>query len=489
MSSTLDQQFENKLSDMNITTRRLTGLSKKKMALDVEQLHLTEEATSLLVESILSKDEEMDVISMLNFADELGGMSSLTGFFTSTQMGKREPRYLSTTPPLSPVPFAVEHNRPPYASTGDGVNIETVRLLDAERLNKVNLIDGMEHNMHADGKNESFGREASDEGQASQARLAGVTNLDLNRPEVVDPIDPIDLIHDSGAAPLTQAIHDAKTTTMTPTDGGLREGDGRDGRVVTPTGDEGVKTDSDAEIETDDEGSDKSSNDEENKANKYMNQTTAANRLAQIDDLLHHLNTDSATLADTVKTLENSLEFSYKEIADLKRENANLKQKLGSLETEDKRTQFQVRDVAEKLDRLDSITKKKNLIFDGVQESEGRREETDKVIGRLFDQLQVGKGIEFEACYRVGPYSKSRPRSILVSFNRQSDRDLVYSRRMDLNRTADFQRVWMNEDISPASRRKREIIKLISREARDQGTSNTMSKTLTTFPPHYTRRP
>ena len=34
-----------------------------------------------------------------------------------------------------------------------------------------------------------------------------------------------------------------------------------------------------------------------------------------------------------------------------------------------------------------------------------------------------------------------------MSFEKQSDRDLIYSKRFELKRTADFQRIWLNEDL------------------------------------------
>ena len=77
--------------------------------------------------------------------------------------------------------------------------------------------------------------------------------------------------------------------------------------------------------------------------------------------------------------------------------------------------------------------------------------------------------MNFEACYRLGPYKSGRTRPILVCFERQCDRDLIYSRRMDLKRLTDFQHVWINEDLNPASKRKRNMIKLITRDTQEQG--------------------
>ena len=95
------------------------------------------------------------------------------------------------------------------------------------------------------------------------------------------------------------------------------------------------------------------------------------------------------------------------------------------------------------------LTKKKNLIFEGVTEVDGRRENVDKMVGAIFDQLNIAKGINYDACYRVGPYLKSRARPILVSFEKCADHDAIYSRKMDLKKTKDFQNIWVNEDLGP----------------------------------------
>ena len=115
------------------------------------------------------------------------------------------------------------------------------------------------------------------------------------------------------------------------------------------------------------------------------------------------------------------------------------------------------------------MTKKKNLIVEGIPETEGKRENVEKTVGDLFDQLEVDKGINFEACYRIGSFNASRPRPILVSFDRQTDRDLIYARRFDLRKTRNYQRVWVNEDLGPAEKRKRGLIQMISKQAQQQG--------------------
>ena len=98
-------------------------------------------------------------------------------------------------------------------------------------------------------------------------------------------------------------------------------------------------------------------------------------------------------MGETVKELVESPEFSHKEVTDPKKEKADLKRALGNLETEDKRTQFQTQDITDQVDKLDTATncKKKNLFIESIPEQEGRMEEVEKVIGAIFDQMNLNK--------------------------------------------------------------------------------------------------
>ena len=189
----------------------------------------------------------------------------------------------------------------------------------------------------------------------------------------------------------------------------------------------------------------------------------------RLDGIVYKLANKSDKLSATVRALEHSLEFSQNEVDKLKAENAKLKQTLGLIEMEDRRTQFQVKSAEDKIDRLETLTKKKNLSIEGLPEVEGGREDVERSVCDLLDHLTVNKRINFDACYRIGPYNKNKTRPIMVCFEKQADRDLIYSKRMDLKKTANHQKVWINEDLGALSKRKKNIMRLISREAQLQG--------------------
>ena len=194
-----------------------------------------------------------------------------------------------------------------------------------------------------------------------------------------------------------------------------------------------------------------------------------AAKLETVEGFMEKIDKRSLSLTKTVRDLEDSLTFSQQQIDDLRKENAELKKQVGVIEMEDRRTQFQVKSVEGKLDKLETASKKKNLLVEGIPEKADRKEVAENTIGELFDQIGVDKGINFDACFRLGPYNKNKARPILISFERQTDRDMIYSRRFELKKTKDFQRVWLNEDMGPLSKRRRGIIQHITKEAQRQG--------------------
>ena len=109
-----------------------------------------------------------------------------------------------------------------------------------------------------------------------------------------------------------------------------------------------------------------------------------------------------------------------------------------------------------------------------------RRNKWRKQSATYLTSWHFGKGINFEACYHVGPFSEEHTRPVLVSFDKQADRDLVNAKRLDLKRTRDFQWVWINEDLGSASKRKRDIIRLITKQAHMQGIDCKTGSTIST---------
>ena len=459
----------------NITIRKGPGFKRPNMAAPSRYLDHND---SLFIDSILSQDETEDVVTMLTMADELEGGSQLPSFYTSSQMGGKNQQRRPSSPPLSPILS--------FRSTTTGRIPTCYEKGDNEQQQEsINELTSQVHSMielDLNRRNISGIGEDLIEGRRGPGSVPDSMNDDALNPDVTIFNVGKGSAGKEGVTKGDVSIGDATTitTTITPTlsgQGGESTRSERGGEVETESTHERADGKVDGEGDDSSTGSspDKVSDDDQGKGNGGLPNHSCsspqeiAEKFRSVDAILLSMEGKSSTLSTTVRSLESSLEFSQNEILQLKKENADLMQKLGSLETEDRRTRFQVNTVEDKLDRLETSTKKKNLIFEGVPEIEGRREDVDNSVGKLFDQLAITDRVNFEACYRVGTYRAGRVRPILVAFERQMDRDLIYSKRFDLKRTKDFQKVWINEDLGPASKKKREMIRLIAREAKLQG--------------------
>ena len=87
---------------LNITKRKVSGRMGPKMAGPGKDIEFGDEGQSF-IDSILSREETEDVLSMMLGADESLDGLQLPSFCTSSQMGGKNPLRRPTTPPLSPL--------------------------------------------------------------------------------------------------------------------------------------------------------------------------------------------------------------------------------------------------------------------------------------------------------------------------------------------------------------------------------------------------
>ena len=434
---------------------------KYNMALEDKLERGPRSGNSILIDSILSQDETKDIVSMMIMAEEYTDYNRLPSFCTSSQTGGRDPTRRPKSPPLSPLSLPKvtaqgtwqgsnmsEVGRDSDKMTTDGRKTE---MQVVQTLNLRNSFDVLSI-MDAEGDYASYKEvgnlpnlATSRNGENDVERASSIVEGDLNGDGAIDT----DLVAKAGNLDTTIRDGDIKVDDMNG-DGG---GGGGDGGADSDDEEKGGQGEGDGDKGAAERGD-------------YLEMFA---KLESVDSVIGKMDKRSVLLNKAVQSLIDSLQFSQSEIVDLKKENAALKKRMDDLETEDKRAQYQVNLADEKIDRIETFTKKKNLILEGIPEVQGGKEIVEKTMCTMFDQLAVNNGINFEACYRVGPFNKHRTRPILVTFEKQSDRDMIYAKRMDLKRTADFQRVWINEDLGAISKRKRGLIRLISKEAQSQG--------------------
>ena len=482
MSSVYERRLLDYLEKDNVTLRRGSNQKKDKMASTHIETDLQRDG-SLFFDSILSLDETKDVLSMLIMADEHKEGEKLPSFYTSTQTGGRLPPIRPNSPPLSPLGVPNQG----YDYKGDEGS-ETLKV----------GVDNQVKTGHA------TPHESKEPGRLS-GRSASIENLGTRDDSEWPRVRAGSLPESADAAPSNEdsdvtnvslendllTIRDVRTVTKEScyARGEVIDPESKAGEIGSrrvaddPEREEvGGSEDGDSVNSGERGGARAVSEDSESVLSDVSNkdhfgalfegeQWGADEKIKIINGLISRLDNKTTKLDVEVQELKHSLEFSQQEVDILKQENKKLKDRMGLLETEDKRTQYQVTSVEDKVDRLETIGKKKNLLFEGVPEKDGGREDTEKTVSDIFDQLAVNKSIDLEACYRVGPYNnnKLQPRTILISFGKQADRDGIYAKRMDLKHTERYQRVWVNEDLGPISKRKRNVIRMISREAQLQG--------------------
>ena len=452
----------------NVTIRKKSDIPKNNMAHQVKRALNQDSGSSILIDSILSQDEEKDIVSMMIMADEHDAYSRLPSFCTSTQMGGRDPLRRPYSPLLSPLrtpgagsQLGSGQRRATFGDynksmlPGERTDRSTARARDVF-LNLKNSFGPLEVSYSPGGDFERGGE--------SPQRSAWISK---NSPSKSERAERHEQAQRHDTLPVTAEVVAIASNQDGHGNGDVDHRNDDEDNVniapvnLKPAGESGTVAELGRGVAAD--GADVS------EANGQSNFKVLAAKLETVEGFMETIDKRSISLGKTVKDLEDSLTFSQQQIDELRRENAELKKQVGKVELEDRRTQFQVKMVEGKLDKLETTSKKKNLLFEGIPEKTDHKEDAEGTIGELFDQIGVNKGINFDACFRIGPYNKNRARPILVSFERQEERDMIYSRRFELKGTKDYQRVWVNEDMGPLSKRKRGLIQLITKEAQRQG--------------------
>ena len=442
--------------ESHVTVRRQTKQRNSKMADPSDRHPYVEDGTesnSLFIDSILTQTETDDVIKML----ELEGltMEGHTGDyqFTSTQMGGKEHRWRSyglVSPILEKSPMSMSGNDF-AASPHFGYGVKTIN-----RFSILGEEDRKGFSEEPSGIQEiKVGRSVENEGK----QLAGATEGGR--------ADGGNTFHDD--AQPTRGIDDVVNDTKS--EGNHSNELGNQGHVTKPeSSGEGGKVEG-GEDKHADPGI-KGGNDGEAGQDKEAT-TTELDRLNQKVNMVHD---SSKEVWKKLGDLQDSLEFSQKEIQDLKAENSKLRQQISDNETEEKRSQLQIKKVEDKVEKLDTVIKKRNLSFEGIPEVRDGKEDVEKTVWDLLDQMKIERGLEMEACYRLGYMNRYSSRPVIVNFVRQADRDLVYSKRAELRHSEQYKGVWINEDLGATSKRKRNLIRLIARQARTEGIDHRTGK-------------
>ena len=184
------------------------------------------------------------------------------------------------------------------------------------------------------------------------------------------------------------------------------------------------------------------------------------------DEELHRKLDSLADRFDKVEKVSGDYKTS---IEDLKEENAILKEHMNELVLEIQRNTYAIQQLSSKQGNLEVTMRKKNLVFDGVPEAPGGRENLHDTIYSLLMEMGIAQPLDYDVVYRIGQKKDKFTRPILISFIKQDDRNLVYANRSQLSKSQHYRKVWVSEDVTPQVRRVRNVIREVAKEARSKG--------------------
>lgn len=173
------------------------------------------------------------------------------------------------------------------------------------------------------------------------------------------------------------------------------------------------------------------------------------------------------SITKELQEIKTSLQYTQKEVDDIQTETANLKERSTAMQTDIFKVCDSLLAVTDKMEYLESQSRRNNLVFDGIQESQGETwsETEEKVKQVVKEKLQLQREVEVERAHRTGKPGGDRPRPIVVKFLMRKDRTEILQRTRNLKGS----RIYINEDFTEAVRRKRKELMPDLRAARERG--------------------
>ena len=170
-----------------------------------------------------------------------------------------------------------------------------------------------------------------------------------------------------------------------------------------------------------------------------------------------------------------ALTFNQGEITDLKKEVSNLngrlqesQQTVSSLQNNLQQAKREHQSLQDQIIRLESQSRRDNLILDGIPEKNGESNEDCKklVISILESNMAIpdAQSIKIVRCHRLGPKQQhaGRPRSIIFKLHFFGDRERIWHNKNKLKGS----QYWLSEDFPSEIKRRRRVLEPIARFAR-----------------------
>ena len=185
----------------------------------------------------------------------------------------------------------------------------------------------------------------------------------------------------------------------------------------------------------------------------------------QVLERISNIDTNVSKLHKRIEGISESIDFTIKTVEDACSKVEQSEKKISELESENSTLKQNVNMLQKRVSYLECQSKRDNLIFDGVPETNNETwEKTEEIISKLL-QEKLGlkeSDYELERVHRSGQKKADKPRIIVAKFHSFKQRSLVWSKRSKLQGS----NIWLNEDFPPHIKKNRDKLMPIYLSAR-----------------------
>lgn len=185
-----------------------------------------------------------------------------------------------------------------------------------------------------------------------------------------------------------------------------------------------------------------------------------------LDFVVDQLKSRIQVAETTISDLTRSLEYTQAEVKDLQSDIRALKKEEAESKTTITALQTRNEDLEKRANYQEDYNRRNNLRITGIQEQAGETwEETANTVSKLLEAKLQLPPMELERAHRTGPVTPSRPRPVVVRFERFRDREATIRNARKLKGTG----IYINEDLCPASQELKKSQILLMKQAREDG--------------------
>ena len=188
----------------------------------------------------------------------------------------------------------------------------------------------------------------------------------------------------------------------------------------------------------------------------------------KIDDSIRLQEFNYEKLCEKLKIQEDKVSVANEKIEKLSKKLNDAEQKQGS--------QLRAfKELEDKIEHLEREKRKKTILIEGVKDTPENTPEN--IIIHLFRDIGLERGIgDIDAFYRRGkqPEANSKPRPIVVSFIRLSDKIQLFRNLHKLKNNKDWKFVYINDDLTEKQMSEVRDLKAVNALARSHGANSFM---------------